>query len=135
MNFPVHRTEIRVTYAESDAMAVVYHANYLRWFEIGRTEWLRSLGLTYRELEEQGVYLPVSEAFCKYIQSARYDDLLEIETAVVFLKRASIQFSYRVLRKADGVELAQGTTLHAFVDRAGKIVKVPARFKDLLEGP
>src|SRR4030066_2178845 len=96
--FP-HRIEIRVTYAETAAMGIVYYANYLRWFEMGRTEFIRNLGFPYKKLEEEGIYLPVSEVFCKYLVSARYDDVLTIETAVDLLRRASIQFTYRILRK------------------------------------
>ena len=121
-----HRTETRVTYAETDAMGIVYYANYLRWFEVGRTELMRSRGIAYKGMEEGGTFLPVSEVFCKYHASARYDDVLTIETSVDFLKRASIQFAYRILRKSDGTALVTGSTLHAFVDQEGKIVKVPA---------
>ncbi len=126
MSSIIHRAEVRVTYAETDAMGIVYYANYLRWLEVGRTELMRSLGIAYKEMEDQGTFLPVSEVFCKYHGSARYDDVLIIETSVDFLKRASIQFSYRILRKSDGNPLVTGSTLHAFVDRDGKIVKVPA---------
>ena len=126
MNPITHRAEVRFTYAETDAMGIVYYANYLRWLEVGRTELMRSLGIAYKEMEEGGVFLPVSEVFCKYHGSARYDDVLIIETLVDFLKRASVQFSYRILRKTDGSQLVTGSTLHAFVDRDGKIVKVPA---------
>ncbi len=128
-----HSIVTRVIYAETDAMGVVYHSNYLRWFEMGRTELMRHQGIAYKELEEQGIYLPVSEAFCKFLRSARYDDLLVIETGVDFLKRASIQFSYRILRKADGEELVRGTTLHAFVNSGGQIIKVPGFLKEKLK--
>jgi acyl-CoA thioester hydrolase len=121
----IHRTQVRVTYAETDAMGIVYYANYLRWLEVGRTELMRSLGIAYKEMEDRGAFLPVSEVFCKYHVPARYDDILIIETTVDFLRRASIQFSYRILRKSDGTLLITGSTLHAFVDREGKIVKVP----------
>ena len=129
-----HRTETRVTYAETDAMGIVYYANYLRWFEVGRTELMRSLGIAYSEMEAQGAFLPVSEVFCKYHASARYDDVLIIETSVDFLKRASIQFAYRILRKSDGKQLITGSTLHAFVDREGRIVKVPSILRSKLNG-
>ena len=129
MNSINHCTEVRVTYAETDAMGIVYYANYLRWLEVGRTELMRSLGIAYKEMEKQGAFLPVSEVFCKYHGSARYDDVLIIETSVDFLGRASIQFSYRILRKSDGSQLVTGSTLHAFVDRDGKIVKVPATLR------
>ncbi|MGD0623349.1 MAG: thioesterase family protein [Thermodesulfobacteriota bacterium] len=126
MNRVPHRIETRVTYADTDAMGIVYYSHYLRWFEMGRTELMRSLGIAYKEMESQGTYLPVSEVFCRYLVSAKYDDVLIIETSVDFLKRASIQFAYRILRKADAVHLVTGTTLHAFVDREGRIVRVPS---------
>lgn len=128
-----NRTETRVTYAETDAMGIVYYANYLRWFEMGRTEFIRNLGIPYKEMEENGIYLPVSEVFCKYLISAKYDDVLIIETSVDFLRRASIQFAYRILRKEDGMEMVMGKTLHAFVDREGKIVRIPPLLKEKLK--
>ncbi len=134
MDYPCHQSEIRVIYGETDAMGVVYYANYLRWFELGRTELMRSLGVAYKEVEEEGVYLPVSEVQCKYHRSARYDDRVIVETRVEFLKRASIQFAYRIFRREDGAELVTGTTLHAFVDKEGKIVKVPPRLKERING-
>lgn len=129
MNPLVRRTQVRVTYAETDAMGMVYYAHYLRWLEVGRTELMRSLGIAYKEMEDGGTFLPVSEVFCKYHVPARYDDILIIETAVDFLKRASIQFSYRIFRQADETLLITGSTLHAFVDREGKIVKVPSTLR------
>jgi len=133
MNNAPHKTETRVTYADTDAMGIVYYANYLRWFEMGRTEFMRNLGIYYKQMEEHGTYLPVSEVSCKYLVPARYDDILIIETSVDFLKRASIQFAYRILRKKDEAELANGKTLHAFVDKEGKIIKVPTALKEKLE--
>lgn len=126
MNPEPHRLEIRVRYGDTDAMGIVYYANYLRWFEMGRTEMMRHLGIAYKEIEEQGVYLPVSEVFCKYHRPAKYDDVLIIETRIDFLKKVSLQFSYRILRAQDGAELVSGTTLHGFIDRKGKIVKAPS---------
>ncbi len=128
-----HKTETRVTYADTDAMGVVYYAHYMRWFEIGRTEFMRSLGIAYKEMESEGIYLPVSEVFCRYLVSAKYDDVLTIETSVDFLKHASIQFSYRILRKSDEVELVTGQTLHAFVNREGRIIRVPGHLKEKLK--
>lgn len=129
MNPLVRRTQVRVTYAETDAMGMVYYAHYLRWLEVGRTELMRSLGIAYKEMEDGGTFLPVSEVFCKYHVPARYDDILIIETTVDFLKRASIQFSYRIFRESDETLLITGSTLHAFVDREGKIVKVPSALR------
>jgi len=133
MKSSIHQTEVRVIYADTDGMGVVYYAHYLRWFEMGRSELMRSLGGSYREMEGEGIFLPVSEIFCKYHASARYDDVLSIETSIDFLKRASIQFSYRILRKTDGFVLVTGRTLHAFVDRAGKIVRIPNGLKEKVQ--
>jgi acyl-CoA thioester hydrolase len=132
MSTPPHQIEIRVTYADTDAMGIVYHANYLRWFEMGRTEFIRNLGIPYKKMEEAGIYLPVSEVFCKYLVAAKYDEVLKIETSVDFLRRASIQFVYRILRKEDETEMVTGKTLHAFIDREGKIIRVPPLLKEKL---
>lgn len=132
MSIPAYQIETRVTYAETDAMGIVYYAHYLRWFEMGRTEYMRHLGISYKQMEEQGIYLPVAEVFCKYLESAKYDDILIIETKVDFIKRASMQFLYQIFRKEDGQELAQGRTLHAFVDKQGRIIKAPSFLKQKL---
>src|SRR5512143_2271977 len=118
-----HRLKIRVRYGDTDAMGIVYYANYLRWFEMGRTEMMRHLGIAYKEIEEQGVSLPVSEVFCKYHRPAKYDDVLIIETRIDIIKKVRMQFSYRILREDGDAELITGTTLHGSTDRQGKIVK------------
>jgi len=129
----MHRFEFRVRYADTDQMGWVYYANYLRWFEIGRAEMLRSFGRTYREVEEQGTWLPVLEAQCRYHEGARYDDLVAIETAVAELRKASVTFSYRVVRAADGAPLASGMTRHCFLGRDGRAGRAPAALRELLE--
>jgi acyl-CoA thioester hydrolase len=129
----MHRFEIRVRYGDTDQMGWVYYANYLRWFEIGRAEMLRSLGRTYAEVEEQGVWLPVLEAHCRYHEGARYDDRVVIETAVAELRRASVAFSYRVRRAPDGALLASGSTRHCFLGRDGKAGRAPESLRQLLE--
>jgi acyl-CoA thioester hydrolase len=123
---------LRVRYAETDQMGMVYYGNYLRWFEVGRAELMRSLGMSYREVEEAGIRLPVVEARCRYLRPARYDDLLAVQTAVAKLGRASVCFEYRVAREPDGELLARGTTEHCFVDRAGKPMRPPPALADLL---
>jgi|SRR5579884_3444570 len=126
-------TELRVRYAETDAMSVVYYANYFVWFEVGRGEWIRQFGLTYREFEEQGVYLPVVRAACDYKASARYDDLIRLETTVTNLTPVRIAFAYRVTRldAAPGqatppppAVLAEGRTEHAFVGADGRLTRL-----------
>lgn len=124
----------RVIYGDTDAMGVAYYANYLRWFEIGRNEWLRSLGLTYREIESWGVYAPTTQAYCHYLAPARYDDRILVETDVEYLKRASIKFVYRILREEDQGELANGYTVHAFVDAQGRILSTPGVLRERVRG-
>ncbi len=114
-------TPARVRYAETDQMGIVYYANYLVWFEIGRVEVLRTLGLSYSELEtEHGCILPVVEATCRYRAPARYDDEILIETRPALLRGSVLKFAYRILRKeADGAEptlLAEGETVHVVCD-------------------
>jgi acyl-CoA thioester hydrolase len=126
------RSRVRVRYAETDKMGVVYYAHYLVWFEIGRTEWLRDTGWTYLAMEAEGFGLPVIEAQCHYKTSARYDDELQIETAARLVTPIRLAFDYRVLRPADGQTVATGYTVHATIDRSGRPVRLPARVKELL---
>jgi acyl-CoA thioester hydrolase len=127
------RFEFRVRYADTDQMGVAYYGNYLRWFEVGRAEMLRSLGMSYREVEESGVRLPVVEVCCRYVRPARYDDLLAVETVVRHLGRASVRFEYQVVRAEDGEELARGMTEHCFLDPAGRPIRPPAFLARMLE--
>jgi acyl-CoA thioester hydrolase len=113
-------------------MGVVYYANYLVWFEIGRTEWLRDTGWTYRAMEEDGLTLPVIEARCEYKAGARYDDELEIRTTGRVVSPVRLAFDYEVVRRVDGVVVATGQTTHATLNRAGRPVRLPARVKELL---
>jgi acyl-CoA thioester hydrolase len=114
-------TEVRVRYAETDQMGIVYYANYLVWFEIGRVELLRSLGLAYSQLEkDHQCILPVVEATCRYKSPARYDDQILIETRPSLLRRSVLKFAYRILRKGHEGEapklLAEGETVHVVCD-------------------
>jgi acyl-CoA thioester hydrolase len=123
---------VRVRYAETDKMGIVYYAHYFVWFEIGRTEWLRETGWTYRAMEDDGYALPVIEARCEYKSSARYDDDLRIETRARLVTPIRLAFDYRVARIGDERTIATGVTVHATVDRSGRPVRLPARVKDLL---
>jgi acyl-CoA thioester hydrolase len=129
----MHRTVLRVRYGDTDQMGFAYYANYLRWFEIGRAEMLRALGMSYREVEASGISLPVLEARCRYLQPARYDDEVTIETGIAAFKRASVRFGYRVSRAADGAVLALGSTEHCFMDRDGRPVRPPRGLAEVLE--
>jgi acyl-CoA thioester hydrolase len=124
-------SSVRVRYAETDKMGVVYHANYFVWFEIGRTDWLRDTGWTYRDMEADGIQLPVIEAHCEYRQGARYDDDIEIRTRAKKLSPVRVQFEYEAIRRADHVLLATGHTVHATIDREGRPMRMPERVKDL----
>jgi acyl-CoA thioester hydrolase len=130
----MHRYEFRIRYADTDQMGWAYYANHLRWFEVGRAEMLRSLGCSYREVEESlGVLLPVLEARCRYREGARYDELVAVETGVASITRATLTFAYRIVRVSDGRLLATGSTEHCCVDRSGRPVRPPERLARLLE--
>ena len=126
--------KLRVIYGDTDQMGVVYHANYLRFFEAGRNEFLRASGARYRDVErEYGIMLPVVEANVRYRHPARYDDLIRVETRISELKRASLRFEYRVVREEDEKVLAEGHTVHACIDRDHKPVKFPDAVVALLQ--
>jgi acyl-CoA thioester hydrolase len=130
-------TEIRVRYAETDQMNVVYYANYLVWFEVGRVELLRKLGFTYRQLEEEhGCILPVIKATCRYRSPARYDDQILIETRPALLRGPVLKFAYRILRKAeegaDPTLLAEGETVHVVCDSQMNKKPFPAHYAAVL---
>ncbi len=112
-----HNISLRVRYHEIDRMGVVYYANYYKWFEAGRTEWLRSHGMSYMEFEDMGILLPVLKSSCRYIAPARYDDRISIATTVVDARRSRVIFDYRVTNIDTGLSLATGNTTHLFVDR------------------
>jgi acyl-CoA thioester hydrolase len=115
---------VTVRYAETDMMGVVYHANYLPWFEVGRTTLLKELGVPYRALEEEGFRLPVLEVSAKYLRPAVYDDTLEVVTTLAERPLLRVKLDYEVRR---GTELlATGSTTHAFVDRQGRPARPPA---------
>lgn len=129
-NFTLWDTSIRVRYEETDQMGVVYYGNYFTWFEIGRTELFRSIGLPYTAFEAQGIMLPVAEADCKYKMSARYDDLVTIRTCISTLTPARIQFGYIIMNEA-GEMIAKGHTMHAFMDETGRPVNLSKKNPDL----
>jgi acyl-CoA thioester hydrolase len=120
-----HDIQIRVRYAETDQMGIVYHANYFPWFEEGRTYFLEDIGLSYAALEADGFYFPLLECSCRYKSPARYPDQLTVRTRLEKLKGIQVIVGYDVLRSADGALLAQGRTVHAFVDREFRPVNMP----------
>jgi acyl-CoA thioester hydrolase len=127
----ISKSTVRVRYAETDTMGVVYYANYMVWFEVGRSDWLRDTGWTYRAMEADGFQLPVIQAHCDYKQSARYDDELEIRTRASLVSPVRIQFDYDVVRPVDGITLATGHTVHVAIGPSGRPARLPERIKEL----
>lgn len=128
-----HRCQRRIQYGDTDSGGVVYYANYLRFFEQGRTELMRDTGCTYGDLEQQGLILPVVESYVRYQAPALYDDLITIHTALVEVQRLSCRFHYAITRQEGTRLLVKGFTMHAVVNRAGKLAKFPDPVLALLE--
>ena len=126
-------TSYRVIYGDTDQMGVVYYANYLRWFERGRSEFLRQIGLPYATIEAAGLHFPVAEVTCRYAQSARYDDVIDIATTLVDLSRVYLVFDYQISRQADQLSLATGSTKHACIDHEGQMKRIPKMLLDAVE--
>jgi acyl-CoA thioester hydrolase len=122
---------IRVRYAETDKMGVVYYANYFVWFEVGRADLLRSVGWTYREMESEGIILPVIEAHCEYRRPARYDDEMEVRTEGRMLSAVRMEFDYTVVRREDEQVTASGRTVHASLDPSGRPCRLPPRIRQV----
>jgi acyl-CoA thioester hydrolase len=121
---------VRVRYAETDQMGVVYHGNYFTWFEVGRVELCRALGFEYRQMEaEDGCFIVVADAHCRYKRSARFDELLVVRTRIAGTTKRTITFSYEVLRKPDDELLATGDTIHVICDREGRPRSLPEKYR------
>ncbi|BDD88838.1 acyl-CoA thioesterase [Desulfofustis limnaeus] len=131
------RIQCRVLYGDTDAGGVVYNANYLRYFEQARTELMRELVCSYRDIEKLGIVLPVTECFVRYKSPAFYDDLLTIETLIVELTKFTCKFSYRIFRQDEGRDrptlIARGYTIHAAITRQGKLIRLPQDITATLE--
>lgn len=129
-----HETEIRVRYAETDKMGIVHHANYLVWFETGRSELCRSRGFSYKEMESDGLLMLVAESYLRYKAPAHYEDVLVIRTKVAEVRSRSIRFVYEVYRPEDDVLIAEGETVHLVTDTDKKIRHIPEVYKAKLSG-
>jgi acyl-CoA thioester hydrolase len=122
-------TQIRVRYAETDQMGVVYYGNYFTWFEIGRVELCRKLGFEYKRMEiDDDCMLVVAKASCRYKRPARFDDLLVIRTRVADARRRTVSFSYEIVHRASGEVLATGETQHVICDRQGRVKSLPEKY-------
>ena len=129
----VHPVELRVRYAETDRMGVVYHANYLAWCEVGRTEYIRTLGVSYGELEAGGLLLAVSDASLRYHAPARYDDVVRVDTSISELRSRTVTFEYLISNAASGTRLVSARTTLVSMDPGGRTVSMPAEFRRRLE--
>ena len=128
----VNETKLRVRYAETDQMGVVYHANYLIWFEVGRVELIRQMGLDYKSMETvDGCSIAVVEATARYKAPARYDDEVIVRTHIAEFRGAIIRFAYKLYRASDELLLCEGATTHIVVDRTMKRTRMPERYAEL----
>jgi len=127
------QTKYRVIYGDTDNMGVAYHANYLRWFEMGRTEMFRSLGLPYKAIEARGVFLPVSEVHCRFKAPAQYDDIIIIEASLDTGVKGGVKFDYRIFAEDGEKELAKGYTKHACLNRDGRVIRPPDFLVEVIE--
>ena len=137
MDSPTHwtSTTLQVRYAETDQMGVVYYANYMVWFEIGRTDFCRKHGFAYREMEgEDGLYIMVAEARCRYKAPARYDDHILVRTCLKEMRRRVLIFGYEIYRQATNELLAEGETVHVITDRDGHPRSLPDKYRELFVG-
>jgi acyl-CoA thioester hydrolase len=129
-----HLTNVRVRYSDTDQMKFVYYAKYFEYFEQARSDMLRAIGLPYPEIERLGIFLPVIEAFAKYKRSARYDELLTIESTLKEMPVARVRIEYKVFREGDEETMVEGFTIHSFLNAAtGKPTRAPAVFVQTLE--
>jgi acyl-CoA thioester hydrolase len=131
-----HETLLRVRYSETDKMGIVYYANYLIWFEIGRTEFCRARGFSYRDMEENDdAFLVVAESYCRYKAPAYYDDEVLIRTHITELRRRSLRFGYEIVRVSDGQTIAEGETGHVVTDATGRVRSFPEGYAQRLLAP
>lgn len=125
-------TSYRVIYGDTDQMGVVYYANYLRWFEKGRSEFLRQIGSPYKEIESKGYHFPVTELSCRYFKPVHYDDVVTVETELTSVARATLNFKYKIFRQGEAAPLAIGSTTHACVSALGRVARIPRDLADRL---
>ena len=129
----ISEARVRVRYAETDQMGVVYHSNYLIWFEVGRVELMRALGFEYKAMEtEDDCHIVVADVHCRYEKPARYDELLRIRTRIAEWRNRIVKFSYEIFRDADNMLLATGDTTHIICGRNGRPKSLPPKYRDVL---
>jgi acyl-CoA thioester hydrolase len=134
MNSVVSETRLRVRYAETDQMGVVYHSNFVIWFEVGRVELLRQMGFTYKQMEADGLHLPVVEMRCRYKAPALYDDEILVRSRLKNLRGGLLHFGYEVLRAGEGTLLAEGETTHLVVNKKMERISLPEKYMRVFAG-
>ncbi len=127
----ISETELTVRYSETDMMGIVHHSRYYPWFEIARGEFIKKIGLTYGEMENMGILLPLTETHCKYIQGLTYEDEVIIRCRIEKLSVARISFLYEVIRKKDMTKTSEGRTVHGFVDRNMRPINMKKDYQEL----
>lgn len=128
-----HETSLSVRYAETDQMGVVHHANYLVWFELGRTEFCKAKGFSYRDMEiEEDALMVVAEIYCRYKSPAFYDDTILVRTKLTEIRSRTLRFVYEIFRPSDETVLVEGESMHIFTDKTKKVRSLPPKYKDLL---
>ena len=127
----IYETEVKVRYVETDQMGIVHHSNYLPWFEVGRTELFNSIGISYGQIEKDGIMLPLIDSYCRYINSSKYEDELIIQTVVEQLKHVKTKVAYSIIRKEDNKLIAIGYTTHVFTDLNLKPINLKKHNLDL----
>jgi len=125
-------TKVRVLFADTDAMWVVYHTNYIKWFELGRNEFMRQLGVPYTEMEKLGLNLPLINVSCEYLKFATYDQLLTVETEFDYIRRATVRFNSRIWDENMEKLLVEGYTIHACINHEGKVRRIPQLLLELI---
>jgi len=129
----INESKIKVRYVETDQMGIVHHSNYYPWFEVGRTEFIKKIGMTYSDMEAQNVMLPLVESSCKYIIGAKYEDELTIQTWIEELTEVKVIFRYQVVRDFDNKIIAKGSTIHAFVNKEFRVMNLKKKNSDMWE--
>lgn len=129
----ISETKLKVRYVETDRMGIVHHSNYYAWFEVGRGDFIIKSGMTYSDMEKQGVMMPLVETYCKYYEGAEYEDNIIIQTSIGEMSPVKVIFNYNVIREADGKLLAKGKTTQTFVNNQFKIVNLKKVHSELWE--
>jgi acyl-CoA thioester hydrolase len=129
----ISESKLKVRYVETDRMGIVHHSNYYAWFEVGRGDFITKSGITYRDMEKQGIMMPLVETYCKYYEGAKYDDDIIIQTSIGEMSPVKVIFNYNVIREVDGKLLAKGKTTQAFVSNEFKIINLKKLHSDLWE--